>query len=167
MVVDVYGSLWMTISRPAYYREAVGGPIFIGQMARDSARRGLDRWLYLMALINIAIMSFNLLPVPLLDGGHITLALLEGLRKKAVSGRTYMNFQKVGLVLVGTLFVFICPRTSCARSRGFVPSTRLPGSPSRLNLRTASAACLLAALALLSPGRALAQGGGELPDELA
>ena len=107
MVADVYGSLWMTITRPAYYRESVGGPIFIGQMASDSARRGLDRWLYLMALINIAIMSFNLLPVPLLDGGHITLALLEGLRRKAVSGRTYMNFQKVGLVLVGTLFVFI------------------------------------------------------------
>ena len=107
MVADVYGSLWMTISRPAYYKESIGGPIFIGQMASDSARRGLDRWLYLMALINIAIMSFNLLPVPLLDGGHITLALLEGLRKKAVSGRTYMNFQKVGLVLVGTLFVFI------------------------------------------------------------
>ncbi len=107
MIGDVYGSLWLTITRPAYYRESVGGPIFIGQMARDSARRGLDRWLYLMALINIAIMAFNLLPVPLLDGGHITLALLEGLRRRAVSGRTYMNFQKVGLVLVGTLFVFI------------------------------------------------------------
>jgi regulator of sigma E protease len=107
LVADVYGSLWLTISRPAYYREAVGGPIFIGQMASESARRGLDRWLYLMALINIAIMAFNLLPVPLLDGGHITLAVLEGLRRRAVSGRTYMNFQKVGLVLVGTLFVFI------------------------------------------------------------
>ena len=107
LVADVYGSLWLTLTRPAYYRESVGGPIFIGQMARDSARRGIDRWLYLMALINIAIMAFNLLPVPLLDGGHITLALLEGLRRRAVSGRTYMNFQKVGLVLVGTLFVFI------------------------------------------------------------
>lgn len=107
MVADVYGSLWLTLTRPAYYRESVGGPIFIGQMASDSARRGLDRWLYLMALINIAIMSFNLLPVPLLDGGHISLAVLEGLRRRGVSGRTYMNFQKVGLVLVGTLFVFI------------------------------------------------------------
>ncbi len=107
VVVDVYGSLWLTLTRPAYYRESVGGPIFIGQMARDSAKRGLDRWLYLMALINIAIMAFNLLPVPLLDGGHVTLAVLEGLRRRAVSGRTYMNFQKVGLVLVGTLFVFI------------------------------------------------------------
>lgn len=107
VVANVYGSLWLTLSRPAYYRESVGGPIFIGQMAHDSAKRGLDRWLYLLAVINIAIMSFNLLPVPLLDGGHITLAVLEALRKRAVSGRTYMNFQKVGLILVGTLFVFI------------------------------------------------------------
>ena len=107
LVQSVYGSLWLTISRPAYYRESVGGPIFIGQMARDSAKRGIDRWLYLLALINIAIMAFNLLPVPLLDGGHIALAVLEALRRRAVSGRTYMNFQKVGLVLVGTLFVFI------------------------------------------------------------
>ena len=107
LVQSVYGSLWLTLSRPAYYRESVGGPIFIGQMARDSAKRGIDRWLYLLALINIAIMAFNLLPVPLLDGGHVTLAVLEALRRRAVSGRTYMNFQKVGLVLVGTLFVFI------------------------------------------------------------
>jgi membrane-associated protease RseP (regulator of RpoE activity) len=52
-------------------------------------------------------MSFNLLPVPLLDGGHIALALLEALRRRAISGRTYLNFQKVGLVLVGSLFVII------------------------------------------------------------
>jgi regulator of sigma E protease len=107
LVTSVYGSLWLTITRPAYYREAIGGPIFIGQMASDSARHGLDRWLYLLALINVAIMAFNLLPVPLLDGGHITLALIEAVRRRAVSGRTYMNFQRVGLVLVGTLFVFI------------------------------------------------------------
>jgi len=107
LVASVYGSLWLTITRPAYYREAIGGPIFIGQMASDSARHGLDRWLYLLALINVAIMAFNLMPVPLLDGGHITLAVLEGVRRRSVSGRTYMNFQKVGLVLVGTLFVFI------------------------------------------------------------
>ncbi len=107
LVANVYGSLWLTLSRPAYYRESVGGPIFIGQMARESAKRGIDRWLYLLALINVAIMAFNLLPVPLLDGGHVTLAVLEAIRRRAVSGRTYMNFQKVGLVLVGTLFVII------------------------------------------------------------
>jgi regulator of sigma E protease len=107
LISSVYASMWLTVSRPLYYRDYVGGPIFIGQMARDSARKGIDNFLYLLAMINIAIMAFNLLPVPLLDGGHITLALLEAARRRSLSARAYINFQKVGLVLVGTLFVFI------------------------------------------------------------
>ena len=107
LVVTVYEGMWMTLSRPVYYREYVGGPIFIAQMARDSARKGLDYFLNLLAMINIAVMAFNLLPVPLLDGGHITLAFLESIRHRALSARAYLNFQKAGLVLVGTLFVFI------------------------------------------------------------
>jgi regulator of sigma E protease len=107
LVKLVYKNLWMTLSRPVYYRQAVGGPILIGQMARDSAKQGFDSFLYLLAMINLAIMSFNLLPVPLLDGGHITLALIEAVRRRAMSGRSYINFQKVGLVLVGSLFIFI------------------------------------------------------------
>ena len=107
LVTTVYQGMWLTVSRPIYYRDYVGGPIFIGQMARDSARKGLDNFLYLLAMINLAIMAFNLLPVPLLDGGHIVLALIEAARRRALSARTYINFQKVGLVLVGTLFVLI------------------------------------------------------------
>ena len=107
LVTTVYQGMWLTVSRPVYYRDYVGGPIFIGQMARDSARKGLDNYLYLIAMINLAIMAFNLLPVPLLDGGHIVLALLEALRRRALSAKAYLNFQKVGLVFVGTLFLFI------------------------------------------------------------
>ncbi len=107
LVQTVYAGMWLSISRPVYYHEYVGGPIFIAQMARDSARKGLDQFLYFLAMINCAIMAFNLLPVPLLDGGHITLALLEAVRRRSLSARAYINFQKVGLVLVGTLFVLI------------------------------------------------------------
>jgi len=107
LIGSVYSGMWLTVSRPIYYRDYVGGPIFIGQMARDAARKGLDNYLYLLAMINLAIMAFNLLPVPLLDGGHIVLALLEAIRHRTLSARAYVNFQKVGLVLVGTLFVFI------------------------------------------------------------
>jgi len=107
LIASVYGGMWMTVSRPLYYREYVGGPIFIAQMARDSARKGIDNFLYFLAMINIAIMAFNLLPVPLLDGGHITLAVLQAVRRRALSARAYLNFQKAGLVLVGTLFVLI------------------------------------------------------------
>lgn len=107
LVTSVYSGMWMTVSRPLYYREYVGGPIFIAQMARDSARKGIDNYLYFLAMINIAIMAFNLMPIPLLDGGHIALALLEAVRRRAISAKTYINFQKVGLVFVGTLFVLI------------------------------------------------------------
>jgi len=107
LVREVYAGMWLTLTRPVYYRDSLGGPILIAQMASEAARMGFDRFLGLMAVIHVAVMAFNLLPVPLLDGGHITLAVLEGVRRRRVSGRTYVNFQKVGLVLVGTLFVFI------------------------------------------------------------
>lgn len=106
-VASTYSGLWLTITRFWSVREQMGGPIYIAQMARDAARKGLDWWLNMLGFINLAIMAFNLLPIPLLDGGHITLALLQGVRRRAISGRAYLTFQKAGLIVVGTLFVFI------------------------------------------------------------
>src|SRR5207249_6898125 len=107
MVGSVYGGLWLTISRPLYYREYVGGPLFIAQAASEQARRGVDAYLQFLAMINIAIMAFNLLPIPVLDGGHITLALLQALRGQGISYATDVRFQKVGLAVIGTLFILI------------------------------------------------------------
>jgi regulator of sigma E protease len=107
LVANVYGGMWLTLTRPLYYREYLGGPMFIAQAAREQARRGLDSYLQFLALINIAIMAFNLLPLPVLDGGHILLALIEGVRRKGLSARSYLNFQKAGLVVLGTLFILI------------------------------------------------------------
>ena len=107
LVGSVYRGMWLTVSRPLYYREYLGGPLFIAQAASESARRGLDSYLQFLAMINIAIMAFNLMPLPVLDGGHILLALFEGVRRQAISARTYMNFQKVGLVVLGSLFILI------------------------------------------------------------
>lgn len=103
----VYAGLYVTFTRFMEVREQMGGPIFIAQMARDAARQGLDWWLDLLGSINLAVMAFNLLPIPLLDGGHILLALLEALRRRAISARGYLRFMRVGLIFVGTLFVFI------------------------------------------------------------
>jgi regulator of sigma E protease len=107
LVVSVYRGMWLTVSRPLYYREYLGGPMFIAQAAIEQARRGLDAYLGLLAMINVAIMAFNLLPIPLLDGGHITLALLQALRGQGISSRAYARFQKVGLAVIGTLFILI------------------------------------------------------------
>jgi regulator of sigma E protease len=107
LVANVYGGMWLTISRPLYYREYLGGPLFIAQEASQQAKRGLDSYLQFLALINIAIMAFNLLPIPVLDGGHMLLAVIEGFRRQALSARAYIRFQKVGLIVIGTLFVLI------------------------------------------------------------
>jgi regulator of sigma E protease len=107
LVPAVYSQMWLTITRPLYYREYLGGPLFIAQAASEQAKHGLDSWLQLVAWISVAVMAFNLLPLPLLDGGHILLALIEALRRHAISARTYLRFQKAGLMVVGALFVFI------------------------------------------------------------
>jgi len=107
MIANVYGGMWLTVSRPLYYREYLGGPLFIAQAAREQAKRGADSFLQFLAMINVAIMAFNLLPIPVLDGGHIMLALFQALRGQALSARAYLRFQKAGLVVVGTLFILI------------------------------------------------------------
>jgi len=107
LVGSVYAGMWLTVSRPLYYREYVGGPLFIAQAARQQARRGLDAYLQFIALINVAIMAFNLLPLPVLDGGHILLAVLEAVRRQAISATAYVRFHKVGLFVLGTLLVII------------------------------------------------------------
>jgi regulator of sigma E protease len=107
LVASVYQGMWLTVTRPLYYREYLGGPLFIAQAASESARRGLDSYLQFLAMINIAIMAFNLLPIPVLDGGHIVLALLQAVRRQALTARAYMRFQKIGLAVIGTLFILI------------------------------------------------------------
>jgi regulator of sigma E protease len=104
---SVYAGMWLTVTRPLYYREYVGGPLFIAQAAQQQARRGLDAYLQFIALINVAIMAFNLLPLPVLDGGHILLALIEAVRRHAISAHAYLRFQRVGLVVLGTLLVIL------------------------------------------------------------
>ncbi len=107
LVASVYGSMWLTLTRPLYYREYLGGPMFIAQAASEQARRGLDSYLQFLAMINVAIMAFNLMPIPVLDGGHILLALVQALRRRAISSRGYLRFQRVGLVVIGGLFLMI------------------------------------------------------------
>jgi Zn-dependent protease len=51
-------------------------------------------------------MVFNLLPIPILDGGMVVMALAEGIRRRPIPIRVQAAFQKVGLVLLGSLILF-------------------------------------------------------------
>lgn len=82
----------------------VGGPIAIGQVATDSFHISLSMFFRLMALISINLGIINLLPIPVLDGGHIVFILLETLNRGPLSKKKIEYAQSVGLSI---LFILI------------------------------------------------------------
>lgn len=84
----------------------VGGVITIGRVASHSFAAGLSTFLQTMAIISINLFLLNLLPVPILDGGHLVFYTLEGLRGAPISMRKMELAQQVGLMLLMFLMVF-------------------------------------------------------------
>jgi regulator of sigma E protease len=87
--------------------KSVGGPIMIGKLAGDTfSERGWEDFLRIMAIISISLGVFNLIPVPILDGGHIVFAVIESIRGRPLSQKVQQGFLKVGLSLILLLMVF-------------------------------------------------------------
>ncbi|MCC5791975.1 MAG: RIP metalloprotease RseP [Legionellaceae bacterium] len=80
--------------------ETVSGPLGIAQGAGDSAKSGLVYYLFFLALVSISLGVLNLLPVPMLDGGHLLFYLVEIIQRKPVSEQLRLVFTYVGLLLL-------------------------------------------------------------------
>ena len=78
----------------------ISGPITIAQYAGHSARVGLDRFILFLAVVSISLGVLNLLPIPVLDGGHLLYFLVEAVRGKPPSERTLYWGQQIGLALL-------------------------------------------------------------------
>jgi regulator of sigma E protease len=85
----------------------LGGPIAIATVSVQAARGGLETLLLLVALISINVAVFNLLPIPILDGGQIVLNVAETIKGSAFSTRTRERILKGGLLIIGLLFVTV------------------------------------------------------------
>ncbi len=86
--------------------DTIGGPILIFQMAGQQASQGAMSFFTFMAVISINLGVLNLLPIPVLDGGHILFLGIEAVRKKPLSEKVIMLSQKVGLALLLALMAF-------------------------------------------------------------
>jgi regulator of sigma E protease len=86
--------------------DTIGGPILIFQMAGQQASQGAMSFFTFMAIISINLGVLNLLPIPVLDGGHILFLGIEAIRRKPLSEKVIMVSQKVGLVLLLSLMAF-------------------------------------------------------------
>ena len=85
----------------------LGGPIRIAELAGQQMEAGWMNFLYFMGLLSVNLGILNLLPVPVLDGGHLVFLSLEALRRRPLSDRTMEISQKVGIAILGTLMVFV------------------------------------------------------------
>jgi len=75
------------------------------RVASVSGNQGWDSFLLLLALISINLGLINLLPIPMLDGGHLLVFVLEGVRRRPLSTRTRERVQLAGLIVVGLITV--------------------------------------------------------------
>lgn len=98
-------SFWKLISNEVSAK-SIGGPIMIGQLASQSFQIGLAAFLKIMGIISINLFILNLLPLPVLDGGHLLFYTIEALRGKPVSMRVLEVAQTFGLILLLSLMVF-------------------------------------------------------------
>ncbi|MBI3543572.1 MAG: RIP metalloprotease RseP, partial [Deltaproteobacteria bacterium] len=108
--LDLSGKTLVSIKKLFFRQVSVGtlgGPILIGKLAGDSMSRGISPFLKVMALISISLAIFNILPVPILDGGHIFLLLVEVLRGRPISMRQTEFVQQVGLSIIVLLLVVV------------------------------------------------------------
>jgi regulator of sigma E protease len=104
--VDVTRSVFQTLSR-LVKREisvrAFSGPIEIARVSREAAR-GLQSFLTLMALISLQLGILNLMPIPVLDGGHILILGCEGLLRRDLSDKLKERVMTVGFVFLLAFF---------------------------------------------------------------
>jgi regulator of sigma E protease len=80
--------------------EHLSGPISIAQYAGSSARNGMSRFLQFLGIVSISLGILNLLPIPVLDGGHLLYYCIELCKGKPLSERAQIIGQRLGLAML-------------------------------------------------------------------
>jgi regulator of sigma E protease len=87
--------------------KSLTGPIGIAQLSGEAAREGMDAYIMLMSMVSLNLAIFNLLPIPILDGGVIVMLLVEMLMRRDLSMRVKEAVFKLGFVFIMVLVAFV------------------------------------------------------------
>ncbi len=102
----IFVILWQLICGILSYK-LLAGPIGIVQMSGEQAQLGLTYLLGFIAMLSVNLGVINLLPLPVLDGGHVIFLTIEKIRGKAMGVKTQSAIQWVGMTIIICLIVFI------------------------------------------------------------
>ena len=103
--VTIVWALWKIVQGEISPR-TLGGPILMAQMTGEAAQQGFLYLIFLTAVLSINLGLLNLLPIPILDGGHLAFFGIELLRGRPISVKKREMAQRVGLVLLVGLMIF-------------------------------------------------------------
>ena len=84
----------------------ISGPVTIADYAGQSARLGIDYYIRFMALLSISLGVLNLLPIPVLDGGHLLYYMIEVVRRRPLSEKAMEIGQRIGLSMIFVMMAF-------------------------------------------------------------
>ncbi|HEY6907074.1 MAG TPA: RIP metalloprotease RseP, partial [Ignavibacteriaceae bacterium] len=89
------------------FGKAFGGPVKIAQLAAKSADTGVLNFLFFLALLSLSLAIINIMPFPVLDGGHLIIILIEGITKREIPIKVKVAIQNTGFVILLLLMAFI------------------------------------------------------------
>jgi regulator of sigma E protease len=84
----------------------IAGPIGVMQVMAKASKSGMKDYLRLLAVISVALGLFNLLPIPMVDGGMIVLFAVEGIIRKRIGERIVQIYNTIGLIFIIAIFIF-------------------------------------------------------------
>ncbi|MFH1368759.1 MAG: M50 family metallopeptidase [Elusimicrobiota bacterium] len=103
---SVYTLKYLGTKLIRWEKPELAGPIGVIQILAKAAKMGIDNILYLLGVISVALGLFNLLPIPLVDGGHITIAVIECVTRKPINKKLVQLSNFVGLGIIIFIFIF-------------------------------------------------------------
>jgi regulator of sigma E protease len=100
-------SIWLMITGTLSFSENVAGPIMIANMASQTAEAGILSFIYFVGLLSITLAFINILPFPVLDGGHLMYIVYEMIFRREVPPKIQIALQQIGFVLILALMAFV------------------------------------------------------------
>jgi regulator of sigma E protease len=101
-----YRMLFQLVKKPSELGRSVGGPVMIVTLSQQIAQKGFGRLLLFFGSISLILMIMNLLPIPILDGGLILFAIIEGIIRRPIPANIQSILQSIGFFILLTIMFF-------------------------------------------------------------